>query len=631
MSTASTQQTKADRIAYPIGAKLIIIITVLLLLSLGAITLLVSALVSQDVRITAEDNNFTVNRRSATEAENILSTIRANTLILLDTLSAIGNSPALAQDIGNFFFEGNSDIAFVGSARNSASGVYVSRRLANQRFFLANELESSTASDFILARAGEVRRSIAGETLLLNASPAFGVPTLCLLIPRQEAGEPEAVAVFFSSNPITESFAGGANLSYMVNDAGDYLVHADSELIRAGAGAAASPMVAMMLESTVQGRQSLYEDADGTQHFGAYRRLSLVNAAVITTIPYDVVFEGIAATTRRNIYLTGAVLFLAVLFVWFFSKSVSVPLKTLAAAAQQIEGGNFELDLKPKTRDEVGYLSNSFQRMSNALGIFGRFTNKEIALRAMRGEIKPGGLPRHATVFFSDIRNFTQKSENFTTMFGDQASDRIVAWLNFYFTRMVECVEKTNGVVDKFIGDAVMAHWGTAYTAGSPEKDAYNSIVCALMMRSALQQMNRDRRAEDASNPPIRIGCSINSGIVTAGQLGSEQRMDYTVIGDPVNLASRIEALNKPLATDILISEETWKLAGERFLCEEMPSFTIRGKEKPVRVFAVINLRDAKGPQTLAEVRKILGVEAPDMALVDVEAEEQKYKIGAGE
>jgi adenylate cyclase len=112
--------------------------------------------------------------------------------------------------------------------------------------------------------------------------------------------------------------------------------------------------------------------------------------------------------------------------------------------------------------------------MAKALGIFGRFTNREIAVRAMRGEIRPGGLPKHATIFFSDIRDFTAKSENFTLQYGEEASDRIVWWLNDYLTRMVDCVEKNGGVVDKFIGDSVMAYWGTAYSTGSVVEDAFN-------------------------------------------------------------------------------------------------------------------------------------------------------------
>ncbi|MCL2374130.1 MAG: HAMP domain-containing protein, partial [Treponema sp.] len=322
------------------------------------------------------------------------------------------------------------------------------------------------------------------------------------------------------------------------------------------------------------------------------------------------------------------VLFIAILFVWLFSKTISIPLKALAAAAMQIESGNFELNVLPKTKDEVGLLTRSFQKMSGALEIFGRFTNKEIAVRAMRGEIKPGGSPKHATIFFSDIRDFTEKCESITTIFGDDASDHIVHWLNEYFARMVDCVEKTNGIVDKFIGDALMAHWGTASSAGSPEEDAFNGVKAALMMRISLMGMNKGRGAHTPAKPLISIGCGLNSGIVTAGQLGSNERMEYTVIGDPVNLANRTEALNKPLGTDILITENTWKLVGNHFITEEMPAVAVKGKEKPVRMFAVVNMKGAKGPQTLAEARKMLGIAAPDIAGADVSAEEKKFKIG---
>jgi adenylate cyclase len=150
------------------------------------------------------------------------------------------------------------------------------------------------------------------------------------------------------------------------------------------------------------------------------------------------------------------------------------------------------------------------------------------------------------------------------------------------------------------------------------------------MMRKALYEMNKNRSKSNPGNPPINIGCGINTGIVTAGQIGSDVRMEYTVIGDPVNLASRVEALNKPLGTDILITEDTWRMVKPYFVTEEMPAVTVKGKEKPVRIFAVVNFANAHtGPRTLADVRRLLGLKTPDISKVDINAAEKKYKIAA--
>jgi adenylate cyclase len=619
------------KIRYPIGLKLVVIITILLLFSLSLITSLVSVMVSNDVRITAEDNNLNINSRSAAEAENSLNSIRSNALVLLDTLAAAGNSPILSRQAAAFFFERNQDVAaiVVATPADAGGSSSLSTLLINDRFFLANGLDSALVNTLLEASEGAPERAAAGETIILNGMPAFGIPLLVLIYPWNGNGLNEAAAVFFSSESLSDTFETGANSSYMINGDGDVLVHQQRGLVGAGANFENQDFIRSMRENTRTSMQNLYAGEDGRRYFGAFTKLSLANAAVITNIEYEVVFEGIRATTRRNIYLTLAVLLAAVIFIRIFSKTISKPLGVLTAAAEQIEGGHFDMTLEPKTRDEIGALTVSFDRMAKALGIFGHFTNREIAVRAMRGEIKPGGLPKHATVFFSDIRDFTAKSENFTLQYGDEASDRIVYWLNDYLTRMVDCVEKTGGVVDKFIGDSVMAHWGTAYSSGSVTEDAYNCVKAALMMRSALFEMNKDRREDDPGNPRIRIGCGINTGIVTAGQIGSEQRMEYTVIGDPVNLASRTEALNKPLGTDILITEDTWELIGDRLVIEEMPPVTVKGKEKPVRLFAVVKLKESEGrPETLAELREMLGVRPPDLTAASTALEEKKYKIG---
>jgi len=662
-----------DKIPFSIGAKLITIITIIVIISLGSITALVSWLVQSDLRISAEDNNFEMNRRTTMEAETALSHIRSVSRTLIQTITALGSQNSQIRDSTEFFFTENPDIAvvfFIVPGRQE-------QLLVNSRFINARNLDEDLAASFINSQREALGRALRGETVIQNGAPHFARPILALFFPWQSGG---VGGVIFSSEGLNSNFGFGINQSYMLNSDGDVLVHSNFALVKNGTNIKNLDFAKAILNGTEKNKQQLIntdfgavqppptpvnlgfltpawkkyssqiiplfnkfkgvlvnaglikktqEQVKSIRQFVAYTKLNTAGAVVVTNIEYDKVFEGIAATTRRNIYLTIAVLCISIVFVWFFSKSISIPLKSLAAAAREIEGGKFDVVLTTKKRDEIGVLTKSFGKMCSALHIFGRFTNKEIAVKAMRGEIKPGGLPKHGTVFFSDIREFTAKSENFVKYFGAEASDKIVFWLNEYFTQMIECVEKTNGVVDKFIGDAVMAHWGTAYSAGSPRIDAFNCVKAALMMRKSLFFLNKGRRAGDPASPPIRIGCGINTGIVTAGQLGSDMRMEYTVIGDAVNLASRIEALTKPLGADILVSEDTWKLVGDKFIFDEMPSVTVKGKAKPVRIFAVVNFAgDTRGPQTIGEVRSLLGIDPPVLENVDVNADEKKYKIG---
>ena len=667
------KQSESDKIRFSIGTKLIIIISFMVIISLGSITALVSWLVHTDLQISAEESNFEMNRRSAMEAEITLTNVRSNSRILIQTITSMGLSGGgVIQESIDFFFAENPGIAAVFFTVPGGDETL----LINRQFFTSRDIDPALADSFFDSQRAALGRAVRGETLLRNAAPHFTQSILGLFYPWQNGG---VGAALFSSETLNNNFGYGINQSYMLNTDGEILVHADFSLIRSGTNVLDMDFIQAILTSNERNRQQLIEadfgvllssasstnpdvfslllenlkkliqpvvnwaggllnssaggdvseDEGHIRKFVAYTKLNTAGLVVITGIEYDKVFEGIAATTRRNILLTIAVLSISIIFIWFFAKTISVPLKALAFAAREIEGGKFDVLLEAKGRDEIGVLTSGFQNMCSALGIFGRFTNREIAVKAMRNEIKPGGLSKHGTIFFSDIREFTAKCEEFTNTFGSEASNKIVFWLNNYFSQMIDCIEKTNGVVDKFIGDAVMAHWGTAYTAGSPRADAFNCVKAALMMRKSLYYLNRERKIGDSSNPAIRIGCGINSGVVTAGQLGSDKRMEYTVIGDPVNLASRVEALTKPLGADILISEDTWMLIKDKFVTEEMPSVTVKGKEKPVRIFAVINFAgEPKGPQSMSDVRALLGIEAPVLSGVDVNADEKKYKIG---
>lgn len=621
-----------DRVKYPIALKLIVIITVILAMSLGATTAVVSWNVSQDTRITAEESNLALNTRSASVAESELSTVRANVFMLLDLVNSAGSQSVLTNQATSFFFERNQSMAAI-VLRNMSTG-RDDRFYVNRRFFTSNEIDSSLVSDFMALNAEYLERASKGETFVLNGSSVFNQVVLAMIYPWKEEGRNQVAVIIFSGEKLMDTFSSSSvNSSFMTNHNGDVLVHSDYSLVQAGANLSSMPLVKESWNNQDSSRQIMFKDEDGKEYFGAYSHLSLADLCVYTTVATDVVFEPVYATVHRNIYLTLAVLFLSVIFVYFFSKTISVPVKKLTEASDQIESGNYILSLESKTRDEIGLLTRRFVKMGKGLDereklkdTFGRFINKEIAEKAMKGELALGGETKNVTIFFSDIRSFTAISEKLEPY-------EVVEFLNDYMTRMVECVSNTHGVVDKFIGDAIMGVWGAPVSQGNVSLDALNCVRAALMMRHSLMEFNKGRGGD--KKPIIKIGCGINTGPVVAGQIGSSSRMEYTVIGDAVNFASRTEALNKPLGTDILITENTYKLVKEHVIVEEMPSVTVKGKEKPVKIFAVVNMPRAtdipgagpEGPKNMAEVRTLLGIPTPDFTKVNVNEDEKKFKI----
>jgi len=371
--------------------------------------------------------------------------------------------------------------------------------------------------------------------------------------------------------------------------------------------------------------QFRYTDGDHVGYIGAFKKVQLGKFAVITTIPHSTVYSAALDIARQNLYITLIVLLFSILAIWFFSKTVSRPVMELVAATQKIESGIYEIDIVPTTNDELGLLTRSFVSMGKGLAererikdTFGKFVNKEVASQALTGTLQLGGTRRTATIMFADIRSFTAFSERFDP-------ESVVGFLNAYMTRMVDCIERTHGVVDKFIGDAIMAVWGAPVTKGDPAVDALECINTMLMMRKSLLEYNKTRGGPN--RPIIRIGCGVNTGPCIAGQIGSAKRMEYTVIGDAVNLASRIEALNKPFGTDILISGNTFELVREHVVVEPMSPITVKGKSEPLQIYAVINMVGAAdGPQTLRELHDILGTRMHSEA-ADIDKEEVKYEI----
>ena len=209
--------------------------------------------------------------------------------------------------------------------------------------------------------------------------------------------------------------------------------------------------------------------------------------------------------------------------------------------------------------------------------------------RALADRLK--GRKQPVTVLFSDIRGFTTMTE--TT-----DADKLVAQLNEYFLEMVEIVRKEEGSLQKFIGDAIMAVWGDAYSAGV-EVDARGAVTAALRMRPALAKLN-DRWKANPDRQKYSIGIGVNHGEVIVGNIGHPKRMEFTVLGDGVNLAARLESATKQFHTDILVGEAAEKLTREHFVYRIVDLMTVKGKTKPVEVFSLLSDRSQLPPAWLA-------------------------------
>ncbi len=206
-----------------------------------------------------------------------------------------------------------------------------------------------------------------------------------------------------------------------------------------------------------------------------------------------------------------------------------------------------------------------------------RYVTRQVAEKVLkdRDKLKLGGTRSEVTVLFSDIRNFTTISEA-------SEAEEIVGMLNDYFSRMAEPIFKYDGVLDKFIGDAIMAHFGALVAR---EDHAVCAVRAALEMRHALRRYNRSREIQGRA--PIEIGIGITKGDVIHGNIGSEQRLDYTVIGDTVNVASRLEGLTKQYDCKILINESVYNDVCHAVRCVDLGWAQVKGKGERIHIFGV--------------------------------------------
>ena len=268
------------------------------------------------------------------------------------------------------------------------------------------------------------------------------------------------------------------------------------------------------------------------------------------------------------------------------SRSVTRPLHDVLDVVNRIRSGDLDAHTTLTGHDEIGSLGVALNEMAQGLRdrdrikeIFGRYVTTQVSQELLTKEITLGGERRRVTLLFSDIRNFTSMSEAMTP-------EAIITFLNEYFSEMVDAVFEYHGVLDKFIGDGMLAVFGTLDERAAHERRA---VQTALRMKARLAKLNGERAV--VGQAPIAIGIGIHTDEVIVGNIGSRKRLEYTVIGDGVNTCSRVEGLNKEFGTTILITDTTYEHVRDEFECRAMPEAALKGKTKAPRVFEVLSAK----------------------------------------
>jgi adenylate cyclase len=304
--------------------------------------------------------------------------------------------------------------------------------------------------------------------------------------------------------------------------------------------------------------------------------------------------------TRANIFSiiwTNAVLFLSAsllgLFVFLLiTGRLQTAFRRLTSAFHETADGKYSDPLPITSGDEIGELTSSFNTMVDQLKskeklreAFGQFLDPRIVANVVNpatGELRQSAERRTVTIFFSDIAGFSGIGEQLT-------ADTVVRLLNRYFTAATEVIRRNHGIVDKFIGDAVMAFWASPFSEG--ETHARDACLACLEMRSAFAAI-----ANDISNitglrrniPKFHVRVALATGEALIGTVGSDTTKSFTVIGDTVNIASRLEGVNKIYGTDLIINEDCFHLAEQDVEAREIDLLTVYGKTEPVRIYELL-------------------------------------------
>ena len=328
--------------------------------------------------------------------------------------------------------------------------------------------------------------------------------------------------------------------------------------------------------------------------FVVFLMISLLPLTVLSVSAYyksqallsaDAVMGGhiISELVFQIFFITALGVAMSLVLSLFLSNSVSAPLKEMEKAMKEVEKGNLDVCIRIVSNDEIGGLGEGFARMIKGLKeseamkeSFGKYITQEIRDEILAGRVSLDGEMTRATLLFSDLRDFTPFVES-------THPQKVVRIMNQYFSEMAEAIKQNQGLILQYVGDEIEAVFG----APVPRDDHPDLAArAALDMKERLALLNERFQAQGVS--PLRHGIGIHTGAVLAGIIGSKERSSYALVGDTVNLASRIQGLTKKFSCDVILSQTTHDLVTGRFQMEQLPAVKVKGKSRDVMVYKLM-------------------------------------------
>jgi adenylate cyclase len=318
---------------------------------------------------------------------------------------------------------------------------------------------------------------------------------------------------------------------------------------------------------------------------------------ILSITPIDD-FKGEFNRNNQIIFYFGILLIvLQIILFYLYARKISRPLEIITETIQ----GLIEFKKSPPINihtniHELSVLSLAIKKLASTITAFTSYIPRDVVndLLTSGKPIEVGGESRYLTILFTDLKDFSSLSEITPTR-------ELLKRVSSYFEVMTLAIKEENGTVDKFIGDAVMAFWGAPLL---DERHAYHACVAAIKSKIRMESLNAKLISE--GKPPLYVRIGIHSDAVLVGNIGSAERLSYTVMGDGVNIASRLEGINKEYGTQICISHSVFKEAGERLWLRPIDQISVKGRKGELIIYEVVGIRDGHDETQATEIQKIV-------------------------